>query len=262
MKTYLTVRGTGEKYNSTTTMLGHVASLLGNQVEWVDVDYPASIAVFNPHGDPAGPSEAQSRSTGVANLVAEIRKTPHLVIISGYSLGALVISDFLEAKARGLYSDCLVSAVVNIANPGRRAGQSYGRPSFGYGLDGQHKHWPSGLPTYEIANPVDGITSAPASSPWRLLADKIRHLSVSVQGLPDWFDDLIKQLDGVEETQIPEHWTEPAFWQAWAEAPAWLRGYLFDHQHDVAYGEPRWFDTHGHAVTGQQLAAAVVRKHA
>lgn len=262
MKTYLTVRGTGEKFDNTTTMLGRVAGMVGGVADWVDVDYPASIAVFNPQGNPAGPSETQSRKIGVDNLVTAIRATPHLVILSGYSLGALVVSDFLVAKATGKYADCEISAVVNIANPGRRAGQSYGLPSFGWGLDGQHDQWPVGLPTYEIANPVDGITSAPSNSPWRLLARELRTISLTTQGLQDWFDDLIGQLDAVEKPLIPTNWTDPDFWRAWAEAPAWLRGYLFDGQHDRAYGDKRWRDTNGAPISGQQLAANVVKQYA
>ncbi|MGV9713178.1 PE-PPE domain-containing protein [Gordonia sp. NPDC003424] len=264
MKTYVTVRGTGEHFKTPTTMLGRVAGMVGPAVEWVDVDYPASIAVFNPQGNPAGPSEAQSRATGVENLVAAIRATPHLVILSGYSLGALVVSDFLEAQAHGEYADCEVSAVVNIANPARRRGQSYGLPSSGWGLDGEHGAWPAGLPTYEIANPVDGITSAPGNSPWRLLAREIREISLTVQGLNDWFADLINQLNTVEtalsHTSAP--WTDPGFFQAWWEAPAWLRGYLFDGQHDRAYGDTRWRDSSNAPISGMQLAADVVRGYA
>ncbi|MFW0797257.1 alpha/beta fold hydrolase [Gordonia sp. CPCC 205515] len=262
MKTYLTVRGTAEPHNKKTTMLGQVATQVNGLVDWVDVDYPASIAVFNPQGTPTGVSEAQSRAIGVANLAAEIRRTPNDVILSGYSLGALVVSDLLAAKARGDFSDCFVDAVVNIANPARRPGQSYGRPSFGFGLDGPHAPWPTGLPTFEIANPVDGITSAPANSPWRAFAGAIRKLSVSVQSLDAWFADLIRQLDDFERALIPTQWTDQAFWQAWAEAPAWLRGYLFDGQHTAAYGDAKWYDSSGHAVNGVQLAASVVKLHA
>lgn len=42
---------------------------------------------------------------GVQALVAEIRATPNCVGILGYSLGAIVVTRFLEAKVRGEYPD-------------------------------------------------------------------------------------------------------------------------------------------------------------
>lgn len=255
--TFLTVRGTGEPVWGVNNMLNMVARMADGPIEHVDVDYPASIAVFNPYSKIDGPSEAESRRQGVLGVAAAIRATPHLVVLGGYSLGALVVSDFLAAQARGSYQDCEILGVVNIANPARQAGVSYGLPSFGFGLDGQHKRWPS-LPVYEIANPVDGICSAPANSPWRPLADKIRSFSVSRMGAREWFNSMIAQLDGQERVQAQSHWWDAAFWQAYAEAPAWLRGYLFDGQHTAAYGQPRWIDSRGLRVTGQQLAAQVV----
>lgn len=255
--TYLTVRGTGEPVWGVNNMLNVVARMVNGPIEHVDVDYPASIAVFNPYGKVDGPSEMESRRQGVAALAKAIRATPHLVVLSGYSLGALVVSDFLTAQVRGMYSDCEIAGVVNIANPSRKAGQSYGLPSFGWGLDGQHGRWPD-VPVYEIANPVDGITSAPANSPWRPLADSIRTFSVTQRGAVEWFNSMMARLDGQERRQAQAQWWDASFWQAYAEAPAWLRGYLFDGQHTTAYRQPRWIDSRGARVTGQQLAAQVV----
>lgn len=199
-----------------------------------------------------------SRQRGVAYLAAEIRATPNRVILVGYSLGALVISDFLTLQARGLFTDCEVSAVVNLANPARAAGVSFGLPSFGYGLDGQHPQWPP-IPTYEIANPVDLITSAPANSPWRQFADQIRTFSVADVGT--WLRHMLDQLDGAEQRQAQGNWLRPEFWEAYAQAPAWLVGYLRDGQHTAAYTQPRWYDPSGRKVTGVQLAALAISRH-
>ncbi|MGV9825456.1 PE-PPE domain-containing protein [Gordonia sp. NPDC003429] len=261
MITYITVCGTGEHPGNPGNMLNIAAGILGGSVEHVDLAYPASIACFNPYGDVSGVSEAESRRQGVANLAAAIRATPNLVVISGYSLGALVVSDFMDAKAHGQYADCEVLAVVNIANPARAAGVSYGLPSFGFGLDGQHKPWLPGVDVYEIANPVDAITSAPWDSPWRIAADKVRAFNASVEGASAWFADMIAQLDGQEAAQAQENWWNAGFWQAYAQAPAWLRGYLYDGQHTTAYGAPRWYNESGQRVTGQQLVADVVSKY-
>ncbi|AFA72330.1 hypothetical protein GPOL_c12750 [Gordonia polyisoprenivorans VH2] len=180
--------------------------------------------------------------------------------MSGYSLGALVVGDFLAAQARGQCRDCEVLAVVNIANPARRAGQSYGLPSHGFGIDGQHAPWPTGVDVFEIANLVDGITSLPASSPWRQVADQIRTFSL---GNPQvWFEHMVAQLDGMEVTQASANWWDPSFWQGYAEAPAWLRGYLFDGQHQAAYLQPRWYDQRGNRVPAVELVADVVASYA
>ncbi|GAC70711.1 hypothetical protein GS4_39_00420 [Gordonia soli NBRC 108243] len=258
--TLITVRGTAERRWSATNMLSVPALKLGDRVEWVDLDYEASIACFNPTGNVLGVSEAQSRREGVTNLAAAIRSTPNLVVLAGYSLGALVVSDFLAARARGAYRDCTVLAVVNIANPARRAAQSYGRPSFGYGLDGAHPAWPAGIDVYEIANPVDGITSMPAESPLRPLADQIRTFSLGDPHV--WFDHMVAQLDGMEARQARAQWWEPTFWQSYAEAPAWLRGYLFDGQHTRAYTERRWYGRAGRRISAQDLVAETVAIYA
>ncbi|PXW34142.1 UNVERIFIED_CONTAM: PE-PPE domain-containing protein [Williamsia faeni] len=256
--TVITARGTGAHRWDPNSLLTGVVHLLGDLVEWVDLDYDASIAVFNPFGRVDGVSEEVSRQHGVANLARAIRETPHRVVLAGYSLGALVVSDFLAAQARGEFADCEVSAVVLIANPARVPGVSYGLPSFGYGLDGTHPRWPA-VPTYEIANPVDMITSAPANSPWRQFADQIRAFSLG--DVPSWMHHMLDQLDGAERRQALDQWWEPTFWQSYAEAPVWLRGYLSDGQHTVAYSQPHWCDDSGRKVTGIELAASAISHH-
>lgn len=260
MITWLTVCGTGERPGDQSNMLSIAASALP-QADHVDIVYPASIACFNPVGDISGPSAAESRAQGVAALAAAIRATPHNTVISGYSLGALVVSDFLEAKARGQYADCEVAACVNIANPARAAGQSYGLPSVGFGLDGQHGSWPAGIDVCEIANMNDAITSAPWDSPWRRTADSIRDFNVSIQGTEAFFADKIARLDGEKTAQAQANWLSIEFWQAYAAAPGQLWGYLFGGEHTVRYTEPRWYNERGQLVSAQLLAAEVVAKY-
>lgn len=256
MTQYLTVRGTGEEWNSPDNMLNAVAELV--DAEHIDIKYPASIACFNSTTNVTGVSELESRRQGVANLAAAIRATDELVVISGYSLGALVVSDFLARKRAGEFGDCEVAAVVNIANPARQAGVSYGLPSNGFGLDGQHKPWPD-IPVYEIANPSDLITSAPANSPWRMLADKIRVCSASDPIA--WMADLTAQLSGQEAQQAQANLFNLDWWQAYAEAPGWAYGYLFGGEHFTHYGDLKWYAEDGSRVSGIELAAKAVSKH-
>ncbi len=241
-------------------MLGMAAAILGSKVDHVDVEYPASIACFNPTRSITGPSEAESRARGVAALAAAIRATPNNVVISGYSLGALVVSDFLVAKYAGQYADCEVAAIVNIANPARAAGVSYGLPSVGFGLDGQHSPWPN-IDVYEIANITDTITSAPWDSPLRQIADAIRDFNISIEGVEAFFADQVAYLDGQKTAQAQANWLSVEFWQAYAAAPGQLYGYLIGAQHTDAYLTPQWVSETGSLVTAVQLAADVVAQY-
>ena len=260
MITWLTICGTGERPGDPSNMLNVAASALP-QADHHDIVYPASIACFNPTGNISGPSEAESRTQGVAALAAAIRATPYNTVISGYSLGALVVSDFLDAKAKGQYADCEVAAVVNIANPARAAGQSYGLPSVGFGLDGQHDPWPAGIDVYEIANMSDAITSAPWDSPWRQTADDIRRFNIALQGVGAYFADKIAYLDGQKVAQAQANWLSLEFWQAYAAASSQLAGYLFEGAHTVKYTQPHWFNEQGRPVSAQLLVAEVVAKY-
>lgn len=254
----ITACGTGEQPNGVATMWAGVSQLLGDVVTWTPIDYPASIACFNPTGSISGASEAISRAEGVAAMVAAIRATDDRVIIGGYSLGALVVSDLLAAIARGEYPDLEIDVVVNLANPGRAEGESYGLPSTGFGLDGQHPAWPAGIPVYEIANPADAITSAPADSPWRMAADAIRTFNISVEGIESWVSSMIAQMDGRQQVQAQAHLFDAAWWAAYAAAPGQLYGYALGGEHTNGYQRAQWFNASGSRVTGQQLAAEVV----
>lgn len=260
--TWLTVCGTAETPGAPGNTLTQAAGILGSKVEHHDVVYPASIAVFNPTGNISGVSEATSRAEGVAALAAAVRATPNRVVVSGYSLGALVVSDFLAAKQAGEYSDCEISAVVQLANPARQRGVSYGRPSTGFGLDGEHSAWPD-LPVYEIANPLDPITSAPADSPWRQVADLIREFNISVEGAQQFFDSMIGYITQRKTLQARQNfnWVSAEFWVSYLDAPAQLRAYLFDGEHTSAYQTPGWFSESGGAVTGIELVAEAVAKY-
>lgn len=254
----ITVCGTGEVPGSPTTMLSLVAKEITAPVKRVDLQYPASIALANAAGNLRGVSETVSRRVGVNRLRAEVLRSPEPAILAGYSLGALVVSDFLEQATGNLMVLPEIAAVVNIANPARHRSQSYGLPSFGYGLDGEHGVWPD-APVFEIANPVDMITSAPDLSPWRQLAIALRQTSLA----DPWrtATAFLDSLDDMHRLSLGENWTDPQWWRAYAEAPAWLRGYLFDGQHTFAYGQDLWRDPKGLPTSGISLAAQAISDH-
>jgi hypothetical protein len=120
----ITVRGTGEPHQGANNLLTHVTALLDPAKFGflADLDYPASIGVANHTFAITGPSEEQSLTVGVVALAQLIRTTPNTVGILGYSLGAEVVSRFMEAKGRGEYPDCKVAFSACIANPLRVQG--------------------------------------------------------------------------------------------------------------------------------------------
>ncbi|MFD7843983.1 PE-PPE domain-containing protein [Nocardia sp. NPDC059764] len=235
--TVLTCRGTGEPLGSPANLLAAVTNGLDPAKYEIgpDVDYPASIGPANPQGRLDGCSEQQSIDAGVLALIAEIQSTPNLVGILGYSLGALVVNRFLEAKARGQFPDCEVAWAATIANPLRAAGDSIDSVSVGFGINGQHASWPGDIPVFEVANPVDVICSCPQDSPLRTLADSISAFGFAELG--GWSADLI---DRIRRNQWqPTHsdlWLHPIrHWRAWSQAAAHMDGYLRGGAHNAAY---------------------------
>jgi hypothetical protein len=242
----ITVRGTGEPYRGPDNMLSFVTRKLDPARHRMldDCDYPASVGVANERGDIFGPSETDSVKAGITNLVALIRSTPNLVGLLGYSLGGVVVSRFLEAKAQGLYEDCEIAWAGFVANPNRAPGESIDLGSIGYGINGAHGPWPS-LPTFTAANPADGITSCPAHSPLRAMADTMSAFSFAALG--GWSMNLVARL--LEHQFQPVGEVDPvAAARLDYNAAALVRGYLFDGQHTRIYVQGGYCD---------RLAAAI-----
>ncbi|MFJ4653834.1 PE-PPE domain-containing protein [Nocardia sp. NPDC088792] len=233
----ITCRGTGEPLNGTTNML----PLLTEQLDptkytiGVDLDYSASVGPANPQEDLAGVSEDDSVAAGVTALAAAIRATPLVVGIAGYSLGAMVVTRFLEAKAAGEYADCEVAWAATVANPLRAEGSSIDPAPVGFGLAGQHGPWPDGIPVWEAANPADAITSCPADSPLRTLADAVSEFSFADLG--GWTSDLIDRVlaNRWQPTDIGSLLHPIATWRLWSQTAALMEGYAFGGQHTSAY---------------------------
>lgn len=237
MITVLTCRGTGEPLGSPDNMLASVTGRLDPAKYEIgpDVGYPASIGPANPQGSALGCSEQQSIDQGLTALVAAIGDTPNKVGLLGYSLGAEVVTRFLEAKARGEYPDCAVEWAATIANPLRREGDSIDPNPAGFGINGQHAAWPADIRTWEVANPDDGITSCPPDSPLRTLADTVSAFSFAQLG--GWTADLITRMR--ENRWQPDTfgwWLHPVrTWQLWDRAADLMQGYLTGGQHNSVY---------------------------
>lgn len=221
-----TLRGTAEPYDDPTNMLVDITRRLNPDLfnEPVDVDYPASIGPANPQNNPRGVPLLVSVLDGKVNLAAHIRDTsnPNVIVI-GYSLGAMVVSAFLEDMAAGAHylQGLQVSRVVLMSNP-RRAPET---PGGTYGIAGVHDDYPDGLPVVEVWNPADGITACPDGSPLRLVADGIANMSLAVGG--GW-----RTIAGAS---MPWWRRITPDGRLWWNAIALARGYVFDGQHTVRY---------------------------
>lgn len=232
----ITIRGTGEQQGGDTNLLAHVTAALDpTKFTFVeDLDYPCSVGPVNGNGDTNGPSEDESVATAIANLAGVIRSRDNLVGIMGYSLGAEVVSKWLEAQAAGQYTDCELAFAATVANPLRAIGESIDPNPVGYGINGQHGPWPS-IPVFQAANPADAITSCPAGSPLRTLADGISAFSLA--NLGGWTQDLANKL--LQQRFQPASWAwwknPVATWQLYTAAARSMLGFLDGQDHVRTY---------------------------
>lgn len=231
----ITCRGTGEAQSGPNNMLGLVTAKLDPARFRVlaDCQYPASIGVANQTFNPIGPSEDESVKEGIANLATLIRSTPNKVGIIGYSLGAEVVSKFLEAQVAGQFADCELAFSACVANPLRRVGDSIDPNPTGYGINGQMSCEPPN-PHFECANPADGITSCPGGSPLRDIADVVSAFGLAAIG--GWTQDLVDRL--LERRWQPVGWGNFLHpiktWETYQTAADLVAGYLTG-QHTLAY---------------------------
>ncbi|WP_019926274.1 PE-PPE domain-containing protein [Nocardia sp. BMG111209] len=248
----ITCRGTAEPADGTSNLLSYVTADL-DPVAYAligDLPYPASVGPIGPDGNPLGPSEDESVREGVANLAQMIRSASNVVGLLGYSLGAEVITRFAEARSHGEYRDCEVAWTACVANPLRREGDSMDPNPRGFGINGRVSFDPP-YPHVECANPLDVITSCPADSPLRNLADATSAFSFAELG--GWTEDLVARLrDGRWQPGDPAWWLHPIrTWQRYETAAGDVLGYLTG-QHNTVY------------ITGGYLSrlAAVLNDHA
>jgi hypothetical protein len=239
MITVLMARGTGEPVDGPNNMLRLVTSRLDPAKFEIGADcpYPASVGPANQTGNPLGPSEDESIRLGIPALAAMIRACPNKVGLLGYSLGAELVSKFLEAQASGEYADCELAFTACAANPVRAEGDSIEPNPVGYGINGPHGPFPAGVTHLEAANPADMITSCPEGSPLRTLADQVSAFSFAALG--GWTQDLVqKLLKGRFQPSSVDWWTHPIrTWDLYEEAAIGVQGYLTRQTHIEQYIE-------------------------
>ena len=251
-KYFLALRGTGEVVNATSNVLHRAYQETNQFIEYVDVNYPASIAVANPSRDPFGPALSASIDRGTSVLwatVAEIRRLDPgaVIVVVGYSLGALVL---LAAMDEGIP----INRAIALANPARVSRSVGIVDRAGYtGIASAFQAEPGDLPVFNIAHPNDGITSLHPKSPLRKLVPWVWALDLN-----DW-EPWVRYV--WEYVTGWRWWTPEALLnrKAWDEALPAMIGYMARGDHTTRYFEPHW-NWKGRQLTGVQLIARLVEE--
>src|SRR6187402_2780830 len=105
-------RGTGEVLDAPHNFLTQFANDLTREdpdtyVDAGDLDYPASIAFFNPNQNLQGVSLAQSKQIGTINLIRRLIKEPGPFLLMAYSLGGIIVTETIMILQRENRQDIL-----------------------------------------------------------------------------------------------------------------------------------------------------------
>ncbi|MGW5387161.1 PE-PPE domain-containing protein [Nocardia sp. NPDC003963] len=172
-----------------------------------------------------GMSWAQSRAAGKVALKDAARSSSRPVVLAGYSQGSGPAGDLAADIAAGKYPD-LAGKVVGcalIADPKRPVGAGLPgeRPASGYGIAGNRPI--SKIPTWWAAVEGDPITSLPAGSPLRTIADTADYFSLSSpQDALRWGLDLCTKA----ANRNFQPWWSIEYWRGWGGATQAARNYL------------------------------------
>lgn len=247
----LAVRGTAEPQDGEVNMLKAVYRATREPgVLYVDVTYPASIAVVNAGNDMLGASLAESLNQAEQSLRETIAKIPagDRIVLAGYSLGAIAV---LQAAAAGIRYDRIVTIACptrgNWAPDWRRIPAKYTGIAHDYQPEPLHLD-----NVWHVVNPNDGITCLHPASPLRRLVPYL--WALDLDDWAPWAGTVYRHLTGWQRLLDPRALLNP---QAWAEALPALDGYLHGGQHTTAYHRPGWTYA-GQTLTGVQVAARLV----
>jgi hypothetical protein len=180
------------------------------------VRYPAS-------GFGGAMSWAESRAEGKRALIEAIRGTNNLAVIAAYSQGAGPAGDLAAEIGAGKHPDLEVAGCALIADPKRPEGGGLPgeRSASGYGIAGSRPI--SKVPTWWASCEGDPITSLPAGSPLRSVADTADYFSLaSPHDALAWGWDLYNK--AVNRGFQP--WYSLERWRDWGGATRSAWGYL------------------------------------
>lgn len=161
---YFFVGGAGEHPNR--TQLGYLllqkAGVLKGNIVVHFINYPASIGPVNLTPNPVDFQENARQSIGAG--VRELQRAEQNIrpgdrcFLVGYSLGAWVVSNFLELTATNGYAIPELKAAITIGSPRRLATPTGG------GIAGGHGSYPSNVKHIEVSNWDDIVSNTPPRS--------------------------------------------------------------------------------------------------
>lgn len=173
-------------------------------------------------------SAAESVNDGVKNLTRAIEKTPHPVVVAGYSQGCLVAYKFAR-EVLPKRKDLDVRAIACMGNPHEPEHRG------GRGGIAEHLSLPKGLPLLSVWADGDPIADIHKAAPLRSVWDFTEYMSVrDLNSARRWLSDISgKVADGPQGW-----WRRPDFIESIRAANA----YVFGTQHSLDYSRK------GHAL--------------
>ncbi|MCZ4585313.1 alpha/beta fold hydrolase [Rhodococcus opacus] len=220
MITVLCCRGIGEDRGvnmlTNTTQLLDPARFVVKQVPWE--------ASYGPVPDPGGSAFDKALSEGRTLLLRMIAEDPSPVVLLGYSGGAALAGNVAAEVGRGQHPSLDVRGAGLIADPLRPASPDLP----GWGIAGQRLI--TGMPVWQIADPLDVICCCPDNSPLRTFADQSAAFSLADPRA--WVSDLVDRLRTRRWQAVILNWWRPwTVWQQYSEAIDDVNGYLFRGDH-------------------------------
>lgn len=212
------------------TLLSFAINLSQDKI--IDLKYPASIGPVNstPNQFDWGPGLNQSVSAGVLELQRVIEEMDDVPVIVGYSLGALVITRYLEHRYHNGLFDQEIKKVILLANPAaqkKRSGSDVRAGICGPGM------YSGKVPIIEISNWNDMICSTPTNSVLTKLPNLISMVTGDHVNANDLFWELVKN---------PGRMTMQDYYL--------IQGYLSRVEHERVYLTKAWRDRFVAAVRG------------
>lgn len=229
-------RGNGEKLNSNMLMgngsaMG-VEDYLNADYEVIDVPWPAN---YGPVGgdSPLDSSYAVNLQLGIIMLkdMLQALQGDDTAVLLGYSAGASLVGNYAELAGRSpkaMYNRRILGVGL-VADPMRPPGAD-GVPGFGVG---GARHLPAAdFPVFWASDPMDPITSLPANSPLRTIADQTYAMSFAPGEFPAWIGDIVDRLRTGRWQRVTVEWWNPiGVARQYAEALAAAHRYLFGGDH-------------------------------